>query len=555
MGWTYVSRCLCLSLVCAAGAELAMAQGGKPWPTLERQLGDAGVPTDSALADLIRANQSFEWLRPSEGSDTLGIPAWLRVLWRKNHPELSARDLEPETVYPLVLKEVYRWMVTHSDLVRVERDPVAVVVDQARATGGANVKVNLGTIGRSESDIRINPLAPHQVIAAANYNDFGSGGEQAQFFSSDGGATWGESSLPFTAADFSHSDPGVDWTSDGRAWAITIGVEDPLAIKLRLRAYVSLDGGATWTFDGTPSATQTNADKPQLWVDRSPASPYRDTLYTCWRSGAAAYVSRRTAAGWGSPIKVSAKETKTSSTGCHVMTSENGNAFVFWPSTGSNKLHVAKSTNGGASWGAPGVLASTFDSFNIGIPAMASRRALIYVSAGAYQNGAINNVYASWMDLSGETGCTRATQEPGTNIAASCTTRIWFARSTNGGTSWSAPVKINASSGLNDQFNPWLAVDPTTGKIGIMYYDSVADPGRKKVHVYYQSSSDHGVSWSSPLQVTTAQTDETTAGANTVDQFGDYNGMAAFMARFLPIWTDRRNLGAEEVWTAPVSDP
>ncbi len=59
----------------------------------------------------------------------------------------------------------------------------------------------------------------------------------------------------------------------------------------------------------------------------------------------------------------------------------------------------------------------------------------------------------------------------------------------------------------------------------------------------------------SPLQVTTAQTDETTAGANTVDQFGDYNGMAAFLTRFLPVWTDRRSNGVEEIWTAPVSDP
>lgn len=549
-----VSLSLGIVLGCGVGA-LRAAPATAAWPTLERQLAEAGAPADSALARLIRNNQNFELLRADESGDALGLPPWLRVLWRKNHPEENASSSDPVAVYPLVLKQAYRWMVRHPDLERVEQSGADPLLQAAKATGGANVKVSLSTIGRSESDIRINPLAPNQVIAAANYNDFGFGGEQAQFFSSDGGATWGESFLPFTGTDHAQADPGVDWTSDGRAWAITIGVDDPAAPKLRVRAYVSVDAGATWSFDGTPSATQTNADKPQFWVDHSPASAFRDTLYTCWRSGALAYVSRRTAAGWASPIKVSGKETKSATIGCHVMTSENGNAFVFWPSTGSNKLHVAKSTNGGASWGAPGTVATTFDSLNIGIPAMALRRALIYVSSGAYASGSINNVYAAWTDLSGETGCTRATQEPGSNAGSPCKTRIWFSRSTNGGTSWSAPVKINAQSSLNDQFNPWLAVDPTSGKVGIMYYDTVADPGRKQVHIYFQSSSDHGATWSAPLQVTTAPTDETTAGANTVDQFGDYNGMAAFLARFLPIWTDRRNNGAEEIWTAPVSDP
>src|SRR6185503_19242298 len=39
--------------------------------------------------------------------------------------------------------------------------------------------------------------------------------------------------------------------------------------------------------------------------------------------------------------------------------------------------------------------------------------------------------------------------------------------STNGGTTWSAPVNINASS-TKDQFFPWLAVS-STGDVGIVY--------------------------------------------------------------------------------------
>lgn len=540
---------LCLGLVVAvggAGAALA-GDGTARWPSLPAQIAATGAPANSALEELIRAHQDSRWLAPGESQDDSGLPLWLRVYWRKSHPELAA--VAGAAAYPLVLKDLYQWMIHHSDLRAVSSENDSP--PGSRAASGANVKVNLAADGRSESDIRINPLSPNQVIAASN--NFAASGRLAEYYSSDGGLTWGESLLPFTGTDFVHSDPTVDWTSDGRAWSAVIGVAPQS--RFRVRSYVSTDGGATWSFDATPSGNQTTADKPQLWIDKSPTSAFRNTLYVCWRSGSAAYVSRRTGAGWGTAVKVSGKETKTASTGCHVTSNSSGEAFVFWPSTGSNQLFLARSTNGGGTWTAPQLVATTFDSFNIGIPAMAGRRALVYVASDTYKSAATNDVYLAWTDLSGEAGCTTAANEPGTNVGSTCKTRIWFARSTNGGVSWQAPTKIYSPASLNDQFHPWLSVDPSTGTIGVMYYDTVADLGRTQVHVYYQSSLDRGATWTAPLQVTTAPTDETTAGANTVDQFGDYNGMSGFLSRFLPIWTDRRGGGAEEVWTAPVNDP
>jgi hypothetical protein len=76
---------------------------------------------------------------------------------------------------------------------------------------------------------------------------------------------------------------------------------------------------------------------------------------------------------------------------------------------------------------------STFTGFDIGIPAMSSRRALVYVSAGAYRTAAKNLVYASWTDLSGAAGCNSPGNEPGANTASACKSRVWFARSTDGG--------------------------------------------------------------------------------------------------------------------------
>src|SRR5262249_8657649 len=235
-------------------------------------------------------------------------------------------------------------------------------------------------------------------------------------------------------------------------------------------------------------------------------------------------------------------------------TNAAGDVFGFWPDTGSSKLYMVKSTDGATTFSTPSTMATTFDSFNIGIPAMASRRPLIYVTAGAYKNGTKNNVYASWMDQTGAPGCNAPADEPGTNVASPCTTRIWFARSLNGGTTWSTAVMVNNPATLNDQFNPWLAVDETNGRISLIYYDTINDPGRLKTDVFYQSSSDDGATWSSPTRVTTAMTDETSAGADSGTQYGDYHGLSAYNNTIFPSWTDRRSGGHEEIWTAEISE-
>jgi len=543
----------------AAGSALAvgsLAAAGRAGtfpagvPTLGRQLAADRVAPGSALERLIRQNQDFAMLRPEEAHDRIPVPLWLRVYWRKSHPEATYSAADPTGGYPLVLQEVHEWMVTHQDL---QRAPRPASIAPFAASAGANLRVSgAQTSARSESAIAINFLNPSRIVVAAN--SISAGGRQAQLFSADGGLTWGQTTLPLTASDKFHSDPTVDWTADGTAWSLTIGIAGS---KGRMRSYRSADGGATWTFDATFSGSQTNTDKEMLWIDHSATSPFKDNIYAIWHNGNPAYVNHRTGptGAWGTPLQVSSTETTGTAIGGDVKTNSAGDVFAFWPATGNGHLVVAKSTDGGASFTRT-VIATTFDTFDIGIPAMASRRALIYTSGGAYRNGATNDVYVAWTDQRGGAGCSAPANEPGTNVASSCQTRVWFARSTDGGATWSAPVKLNdAASPLHDQFNQWLAVDETSGKIGVMYYDTIGDSGRKKTDVWYQSSADGGVTWSAPLKVTTAPTDETVAGADSGNQYGDYNGMSGYLTKFFPSWTDRRNNAREEIWTAPIIDP
>jgi hypothetical protein len=119
---------------------------------------------------------------------------------------------------------------------------------------------------------------------------------------------------------------------------------------------------------------------------------------------------------------------------------------------------------------------------------------------------------------------------------------------------------INNQSSLNDQFNQRLVVDETTGRIGMMYYDTVNDPGRLKTDVLFQSSTDDGVTWSTPLMVTSGMTDETAPAADAGNQYGDYNGISGYNGTFFPSWTDRSISTQEQIWTnatatAPCTPP
>jgi hypothetical protein len=444
------------------------------------------------------------------------------------------------------------------------------------------------TSPRAESDIRVNYANTSQIIAASNSVE--KDGAQAQFFSSDGGKSWGQTTLPLTAYDQAHSDPAVDWTSDGTAWAITIGftqVADgspPLALGhpalgphniTRLRSYYSKNGGFTWNFEATPSGTQTRADREVMWTDHSPTSPFKDQIYVIWHADVPAFVARRTAGAggaWQAPVQISHDEQKGDANGCDIKTNSAGDVFAFYQDTDPEppvagflgKLRLAKSTNGGACFTSPRNdghyvdIASIFATTRkLSIPSNCTdnaRGARVFMSGGAFRNATKDLVYLVWPDLSGEAGCTTGAG-PGSNAASTCKTRIWFTRSTDGGANWDPKRMLNNQASLNDQSFSRLVVDETDGALMVTYSDTVNDPTRLSSDIFAQHSLDDGVTWSAPIQITTAATNETTAGARKDFSYGDYSGLTGFDGRFFACWTDRRSGGVEEIWGAPLAIP
>jgi hypothetical protein len=86
------------------------------WPSVEEQFAKAKVISGNALDKLIRDNQDFHLLRPEEADDNIGLPPWLRVYWRKQHPEGGYSADDPTGGYPRVLKNIHTWMLANQNL-------------------------------------------------------------------------------------------------------------------------------------------------------------------------------------------------------------------------------------------------------------------------------------------------------------------------------------------------------------------------------------------------------------------------------------------------------
>ncbi len=141
------------------------------------------------------------------------------------------------------------------------------------------------------------------------------------------------------------------------------------------------------------------------------------------------------------------------------------------------------------------------------------------------------NVYVNWSDqVDGDTD-------------------IYFAKSTNGGNTWSTPKKVNNDLLRRHQFFNWMNVDPKTGKIYIIFYDrrDNQDANSLQTSVYIARSTDGGETFHN------YKISESPFSPNADIFFGDYINISAYDGKIHPIWM-RLDGNTMSLWTAPIND-
>ncbi|HEX3761930.1 MAG TPA: sialidase family protein [Kofleriaceae bacterium] len=289
----------------------------------------------------------------------------------------------------------------------------------------SNIKVNQNCLnvtdpdlqGRAQAEnepaIAADPNQPDHLVASAN--DYVRGdGTCGSYWSSDGGRTWQDGTLPngfvrgtqFAAdREYFHAcgDTSVAWDSKGNAYELAMmflrgtAVTNNHDYSSGIYVFRSTGNhGASWNFPGRPVAEvadMTGAallDKPYMTVDNWPSSRYQDRVYVTWSLFAAdgtVYIYGAYSSDYGEtfsgPVLVSSNSTLCGNTyglptphgACNQnqfsqpFTGPDGVLYVVYNNYNNtligndnrNQTLLVKSTDGGRTFGAPVKVADFYD--------------------------------------------------------------------------------------------------------------------------------------------------------------------------------------------------
>src|SRR5437867_300135 len=381
------------------------------------------------------------------------------------------------------------------------------------AYGAADVDLVTGTetpphIIQSETYTSANPDNPDEICVA--FND--SRGAAVSNFSgvscsTDGGMTFTRVTTASGQSPFTNTfgDPVILYNKPTQTW-FTVWLDANGSCTLGGYKSTNPEDPTSWTH----FCVHTNGgdDRESGWADNNPSSPNFGNMYVSWNDfnigSGALVVSRSTDNGntWSSAVTVINSGTFIRNTQITGDQSGNGTLYIAgmdeggggFPHNDTNKIF--KSTNGGNTWtntftgtpfSGPGV---AFCSDNSYFSCMFNNQGgsvpTFWRHEGWGQVAALNDVVHLDYAQKG------AGADPGD---------VFYIRSTDGGVTFGAPVKLNTDTTTRPQWQPNISVSPG-GTVFAMWYDArgstTCTRGNTGVPCYQmwaRKSTDNGATW------------------------------------------------------------
>ena len=401
---------------------------------------------------------------------------------------------------------------------------------------------------QSELSIDIHPTNSNILFAGANATNwpFSTIWGTGVYWTTDGGTTWGGANNPqplFGATNY--GDPSSAIGPNGYFYEGYITGSGGMGVAK------STNNGATWTSSVVSSLT--SDDKNHLMVDKQPTSPYVNRVYNTWtdfNSGAnnnqiVFKSSTDFGTTWGTLVNLSGSLSPGShAQGCNVQTGPNGEVYVTfviydaWPG-GEDAIGFAKSTDGGATW----TKTRIYSAVNFGIRGNlkpTSIRVSSFPSMSVDRTGGANNgnIYIVWPQIN----VTPAGTDPD----------IVCLKSTDNGTTWTGPVRVNndALNNGKEQYYPWCSVDQNTGQLNIVFFDN-RNTTNDSTGVFMATSSDGGVTFDN-FQVSDANFRPKPISGLASGYQGDYIGIVSANNKAYPFWAEDRT-GNYQAWITEVT--
>jgi hypothetical protein len=380
-----------------------------------------------------------------------------------------------------------------------------------------------------EPSIFINPKNTANLIAGANIDEV--------YRSTDGGFTWEKDNLESTYGVW--GDPCIFTDTAGNFYFIHLSNPPNGNWIDRIVCQKSIDEGASWSNGSYTGLNGTHAqDKAWTAVD-----PQTNIIYVTWtqfdqygssnpNDSSIILFSRSIDGGltWSTPHRISqlagdCYDSDNTAEGAVPAVGPDGEVYVGW--SNRDTLFFDKSLDGGATWLPNDVVISDQPGgWDYYIPGLQRCNGLPVTRCDLSNSVYHGTIYINWSD-----------QRNGND-----NTDIWISKSTDGGASWSVPLKVNDDNLVKQQFLTWMDVDQVTGNVYVLFYDR-RNYSDHNTDVYLAYSTDGGNTF------TNVKISESPFIPNTSVFFGDYTNLSAYNGKIAPIWA-RQDGSNTSVWTA-----
>ncbi len=398
-----------------------------------------------------------------------------------------------------------------------------IVLGKTSASSFKNIKIDSSTyqVGPCEPSICISPTNTDIVAGGSILDKF--------YFSQDGGKTWDISKLRSTHGVY--GDPVIRMDSDNNIYYAHLANPTGRAYQdeeflNKIVVQKSSDLGKTWN-NGTYPACDTIKDHDKQWLfipdgtnevlmSWTEFDKYgsKDTID---KSRILFSISKDGAETWTPAIAISDLEGDCidddfTTEGALPIKTADGSIYVSW--SFDSKIYLDKSTDGSKTWGKDKIIATQPGGWTFDVPAIGRCNGMPIIDSDISDGPHSGSMYINWAD-----------QRNGTED-----TDIWLAKSTDNGTTWSDPIRVNDDAPGKHQFFSWMDVDPSTGYVYVVFYDRRAyDDAQTDVYLAY--SKDGGETFINQ------KISEKPFTPNSKVFFGDYNDISAVNGRVRPIWT------------------
>ncbi|HJT57216.1 MAG TPA: sialidase family protein [Ktedonobacteraceae bacterium] len=410
-------------------------------------------------------------------------------------------------------------------------------------------QVSEGGRPANETPVVANPKKGRDLLTGAN--DYNCPNIQGFYSSTNGGRKWSTFCMQSYAGGSGDGDPTVGYDLNGNSYIGGIDEGTPDGSDIIFQK--SSNNGQTWSAPAPAVKPILGGltDKDWMQIDVNPSSPHANAIYFSVtqfngpENADAISVSHSDDGGstWKTVQVDTVQNLPNLDQFSDLAIGKDGTVYVSWMrcltsgsagDCGGTKVNelVSKSTDGGNTWSSPVTIAqvqlapdSCGCAYYGNVPNTRERVSNIPAIDIDNSNGSHKgNLYATFYNYTGSQ------------------MQVEVATSTNGGSSWAAPVRVTTAA--HDEFFPWLTVS-ATGIVGVTWNDRRNDPSNLSYEEFGTLSNNGGSSFGTNYQIASQPSNPNNDGFGG-SFIGDYTGNYWNGKKLYAVWTDTRTGNDQE---------